>query len=423
MTIKIGIATSDPRIAALVFREMTSSTDVWTYNEFPEVAIYGSHRNEPHAINGSGAVHHVNERSSVLAKLDVEIALMPDIAVQQVINNKNLANTIPIVIPPSSLPIITSEMLDGIEQNLYDQKPPRPKAKREQYEKVMELIQGWGNLARESALGIADKVVDRSSNQFRETALQAILSGKKEDVPLVAISGGVTPWSTAESLMYSSFNYNNALIALSASKTPNPVPRAEEDALTKVPNENTLSPLPKLLETNKLLEQTEPTLLIVDCNTVHLYFDRIRESYKKPVVSIIEETIQKLPSGSTALVLGSASTAKSKIYPKTLNKIRPNDGIKIITPDENHQEVVNSALFNDILAGKTVAGGNKLKGVIDHYNKTTKGKLFVIAACTEVGLGLYSLNNKRLNSKIVDSAHVGYDRASEFLQKQGGYVL
>ncbi|MBI2076605.1 MAG: aspartate/glutamate racemase family protein [Candidatus Aenigmarchaeota archaeon] len=86
----------------------------------------------------------------------------------------------------------------------------------------------------------------------------------------------------------------------------------EDEMIIRAENQKRL--LPFLAESVKRLQNTD--LIVIPCNTAHIFFKDLRERSKVPVVSIVEEVTKKIKLCGYRKIglLATSSTAKSGIY-------------------------------------------------------------------------------------------------------------
>src|SRR3989344_6044467 len=149
----------------------------------------------------------------------------------------------------------------------------------------------------------------------------------------------------------------------------------------------------------KRFNKLNPDLIVIPCNSVHIFLDRLRIISRNPILSIIEECAKKCSSLNLKKVgiLSSETTIKEGLYKKELSKFK----IELISPSKTEQRIINKAILN-ILNDKIKIGDKKrMLKIIQNLKK--RGSEVIILGCTDIQL-LLSSNN--LEIPIIDSLAV-----------------
>lgn len=167
----------------------------------------------------------------------------------------------------------------------------------------------------------------------------------------------------------------------------------------------------QLIDGVKKLENAGCDLIIMGCNSVHLFFDEIQAAVKVPVLNIVEETRKSvLDSGYKKVGLfASESTSKTRLYQnKFVEK-----GIEVISPNEKQQKILNEVIEH-------VMGGNQrtddiiaLKDVARDYVK--QGAEAIVMGCTEIPL---AINQSHTDIKLFDTIEIIVQSAVDFSLKK-----
>lgn len=160
--------------------------------------------------------------------------------------------------------------------------------------------------------------------------------------------------------------------------------------------ENSVKVFNALKKGIKLLEKDKVSFIVIDCNTVHCYINKLRKITKIPIVSIIEEIFKKVKGKyKTVGILGSQTTIDKKIYDKVFNKIR------IIYPTKQQEKIITSVILN-VMGGKiNKKEVSNLKKIIDNMKK--KGAKAIIIGCTELSI---PVRNHEFKIPIFDSTEI-----------------
>lgn len=170
------------------------------------------------------------------------------------------------------------------------------------------------------------------------------------------------------------------------------------------------NPLKIMVEDSKRLKEYGVTLLAIPCNTAHFFYDMLTDAIDIPFLNIMDETASYLESkGITkAGVLATQGTITSRTYHRYLEA----HGIECIIPDDEHQKLITSIIYDDIKMGKP-ASMDKFKKVADSLFE--KGAERLILGCTELSL---IKKNEGLDNRFVDSLEVLAKKAIESCGKE-----
>ena len=136
-----------------------------------------------------------------------------------------------------------------------------------------------------------------------------------------------------------------------------------------------------LLEGLNKLAAWGADVLAVPCNTAHYFIDKMRDLLPKPLIHIVESTLehakQKSPSG--AWLIATKGTIKTGLYQRYAEQM----GVKLLLPDLEEQDQIQNCIElvkkNDLHGAACV-----LKRVLLSLQK--KNEVPFIAACTEIPL-------------------------------------
>lgn len=137
-----------------------------------------------------------------------------------------------------------------------------------------------------------------------------------------------------------------------------------------------------LLESVKRLNRLETDLIVIACNTVHIFIDELRKESTVPILSIIEETAKKCKDMGLKKVgiLGSTKTIKSGLHTNELKKCN----IESITPDQPDQQFVSECILRII--NNQIKDDDKIKMVKIIEKLEKEGARGIILGCTELPL-------------------------------------
>ena len=142
-------------------------------------------------------------------------------------------------------------------------------------------------------------------------------------------------------------------------------------------------PGPVLADMARRLEQAGADFLVIPCNTVHVFEQSILDAVSIPLVSIIDATIDALPTDCESVgLLATDGCIRAKVYQRKL-AVR---GIDAVLPTDEEMTGV-MAVLNRIKAGEqSVDAGASLRRYAEAL--VARGAAAVIAGCTEIPLVL-----------------------------------
>lgn len=140
--------------------------------------------------------------------------------------------------------------------------------------------------------------------------------------------------------------------------------------------------IPYLIDGAKILEKSGVDFGILPCNTLHKYIGEIRKVVKFPFLSILEETALTLKDKGVKNVgiLATKTTIESKIYEDVLR----NNGINILYPSQNEQNIVNNIIVELLNETKNNFQKEKLEVICGALYKRVAE--IVLLACTDLHL-------------------------------------
>jgi len=157
----------------------------------------------------------------------------------------------------------------------------------------------------------------------------------------------------------------------------------------------------------KKLESAKCDLIIIGCNTVHVYLKEMQGAVNIPIFNIIEETAKKVGEfGYKKIgIFASESTNKLKLYQDKFKE----RGIETINPNDQQQLVLNRVIEH-------VMGGNQktedviaLKDVSRDFVK--RGAEAIVMGCTEIPL---AINQTHTDIKLFDTIEIIVQSAVDF---------
>lgn len=149
----------------------------------------------------------------------------------------------------------------------------------------------------------------------------------------------------------------------------------------------------------KKLERFGVDFIVVPCNTVNIFYDKMKSSIKIPLYSILVETAKKIKALKINKVgiIGTENTLKYKLYDLILKKY----GIYFIKPNKKEEKVLTKIILNILKGKKLTKDKQKIIKIINNMQKA--GAKGIILGCTELPL---LINQKDAKIKLFDSLKI-----------------
>ncbi len=163
----------------------------------------------------------------------------------------------------------------------------------------------------------------------------------------------------------------------------------------------------QLIEGVKKLENAGCDLIIIGCNTVHIFYNEMQSAVNIPILNIVEETKKRVLKEDYKKVglFAAESTVKYKLYQKKFAE----SGIEVIAPNEEQQKVLNRVI-------KHVMGGHQgmddviaLKEIAMDYIR--EGAEAIVMGCTEIPL---AINQSHTDIRLFDTIEIIVQSAVDF---------
>ncbi len=165
--------------------------------------------------------------------------------------------------------------------------------------------------------------------------------------------------------------------------------------------------LKQLFHGLSVLKRSGCDFVVMPCNTIHCFIDELRTRFSIPILSIVEETIEKITGNKDNVVglLGSDTTLKLNLYQGLLHK----KGISCITPNESEKHHITSLIL-EVMSGKVE---NKTKknflSVINRMEEQSAKA--VVFGCTEIPL---AVSQEDVNIKVYDTLQILAESAVDY---------
>lgn len=151
--------------------------------------------------------------------------------------------------------------------------------------------------------------------------------------------------------------------------------------------------LSQLIKGIKILENSGCDFIVIPCNTVHYFIEELSQSVKIPILSIIDETINKIKENKVGLI-ASETTMNLDIYQSKLKE----NNIDCLTPDKKDYRKITKLIL-EVMGGKV---NNKTKDDVLKIIKKMNSESLVLG-CTELPI---VINQKDTKIKIYDTLQI-----------------
>ncbi len=217
----------------------------------------------------------------------------------------------------------------------------------------------------------------------------------------IGILGGMGPLATAELF--------RRIVEKTPAKRDQDHPRIIIYNNPKIPDRTAFilgrgpDPRPELIDSARKLESWGADFIIMPCNTAHFFAETIQKAINIPLVSMVEETAERIKEMGIKKVglLATDGTVKGLVYHRALLK----RGVSIAVPGKKDQRLVMKAIYGGVKAGNLGLGRELLLDVARKLERRVEG---IIAGCTEVSV---ALKPGDLNIPLIDPMDVIAEKA------------
>jgi len=163
-----------------------------------------------------------------------------------------------------------------------------------------------------------------------------------------------------------------------------------------------------LVESVHRMNKLDADLIVIACNTVHIFIEELRRKSAIPILSIIEETAKKCRAMKLTKVglLGSTKTIQSGLHSNELKKWN----IGSITPSEIDQRFVSECIIRIINNKIKDNDKERMINIIEKLEK--EGARGIILGCTELPL---LISNQDANVPIINTTQILEDSSINHL--------
>ena len=209
-------------------------------------------------------------------------------------------------------------------------------------------------------------------------------------LPTIGVLGGMGPAATADF-------YGKLVAATPAERDQDhlpvlihSVPQIPDRAAAFLHGEP--SPEPMLVDIAQQLERSGASLIVMPCNTAHLWHGPVAAAVKVPVLHIVDPVLAALRQAASAErplrvgLLGTAATVQSRLYPGRSKT----DDVQWLVPDDDEQAEWVSSGIEAVKAGQMAQA--RLLLSLAARALVGRGARALVYACTEVPLVLSAVD-------------------------------
>lgn len=163
----------------------------------------------------------------------------------------------------------------------------------------------------------------------------------------------------------------------------------------------------QLLKGAKMLEVASCKAIVMACNTVHVFWEKLAKGINVPLFNMVDLTIEKakLQKHAKLFLLSSKTTKESGLYTKSAEK----NGMGFLTINEDEQLMLD-AIIRNMMSGKIQSKDRaELLRLIDKYYRL--GANAVVLGCTELPI---LINQSHTKVPVFDSLQVAVEAIVDF---------
>ncbi|QYM96524.1 aspartate/glutamate racemase family protein [Dickeya ananatis] len=209
--------------------------------------------------------------------------------------------------------------------------------------------------------------------------LQTTRSEAENVNPVIGILGGMGPGATVDAMQklirQTPARKDQEHIPMIAVSIPD-IPDRTQCILNHSP-----SPLQKMIEYMRILENAGATCIIIPCNTAHYWFEDLKRHTQVDMISIIDAACQQVAEQRVHHVgiLATTATVRGNIYQHALS----GQQVRCTLPDDAQQQAVMNSIYA-YKAGDFSQSRALLLPVVDSLRQ--QGVEKIILGCTELPL-------------------------------------
>ena len=141
------------------------------------------------------------------------------------------------------------------------------------------------------------------------------------------------------------------------------------------------NPGPQIIDCGRKISKAGAELIAIPCITAHALYPEIEQELDAPVLHIIRETAEYLKKEGIHKVGLEATdgTVQTKVFQEELER----QGIEVILPSKEKQEMVMHIIYNNVKAGRRV-DMDRFQQIEEELHE--KGAEVIILGCTELSM-------------------------------------
>lgn len=150
---------------------------------------------------------------------------------------------------------------------------------------------------------------------------------------------------------------------------------------------NGKDPRPEMIKSAVRLQMMGADVIIVPCNTAHLFLPDIEKCVDVPILHMPRETAKKLKAQGIkkAAILATDGTLQGGLYHRELEK----EGITPFEPNTEEQKMIMSLIYDYVKAGKKYRHPEKIKKMEERFIE--QGVECTILGCTELPIAFSTI--------------------------------
>jgi aspartate racemase len=158
------------------------------------------------------------------------------------------------------------------------------------------------------------------------------------------------------------------------------------------------------------LESLNCKAIIIPCNTVHVFYEKLQSQTSLKIFSLVDLAIQKVLQSKhkNIAVVSSDFTYKSQLYAKALISA----GLSPILVTPAQQEILNQIILKVMAGTHSTTEFLALQEIIQDLH--SKGATSLILGCTELPLVLTADKHSEVNLTVFDSIQISTEALVDF---------
>jgi aspartate racemase len=139
----------------------------------------------------------------------------------------------------------------------------------------------------------------------------------------------------------------------------------------------------------KELETLSPDFIVMACNTIHFFHEKLSSQISIPILDLRKEVENHLLNNSISkvVVFGTQITTKKGLF-----KFKE---ITQVTPSEEELEIISDSIFNFLCGKEKLVQINNMKRLANKYRESGFN---ILVACTELSLMLENVDLNKIDT-------------------------